>query len=151
MNEPFDTFDHPILDDQQMADLKIQPGEYPFECIDVVPRVAKSGNKMLQLKLKLFDKHREYIMVDFLVATENMSYKIKHFWESVGKPANYGKQNYWQEYLHQCGYCSVRPQKNKDTGQTENRIVDYIVGDFEVAKPKNNQDNVEKFEDDIPF
>lgn len=153
MQDDFEFFEHPILNDQQMADLKIKPGEYPMEVFEAKSMVASTGNKMLMLKMKVFDDNgRTHTMTDFLVAVETMAYKIKHFWESVGFPDRYNHKNKSTDYTGRKGYVSVKPQKNKH-GLLENKIVDYILNKEtkeNVATANENLTN-SSLEDDLPF
>lgn len=148
MNDDF--FEHPILDEQQMADLKIQPGEYPFTVIESKLKISQSGNSMILLKMQVFDaRGKAHIMTDFLIALDIMSYKIKHFWESVGEPERYKTKNRVSDYENKSGYCRVAPQKNKQRGGlVENRIVDYILKEEEEILSRDNS-LIE--DDDIPF
>lgn len=145
-------FEHPILDDQQMANLKIQPGDYQFEVFDAELKQSKSGNMMIELKIRVWDNNGKiHNMFDFLVALESMAYKIKQFWESVGHPDKYKEKNLVTDYVGKCGTCKVSPQKNQMNGSMDNKITSYLKpAEGSVDKLKTlDLDSVT--DDDIPF
>lgn len=89
-------FEFPVLTDEEIEKLGfLDEGVYEFVVEKVTPGVSKAGNNKIDLTLKVMDKGESFFIFDCLVATKNMTYKIKHFCETVGLGKEYalGKIN----------------------------------------------------------
>jgi len=65
-------------------------GEAEFKVIESEQLISKSGNEMIKLTLNCKDcKENHGTVYDYLVGTEKMKWKIKHFFESVGMEKEY--------------------------------------------------------------
>jgi hypothetical protein len=123
-------FEYKVLTEEElMAQRKLlTDGIYQFQSINSEYGYSKtSGNPMITLTLKLWDSSaKEYTVKDYLVAS--LVYKIKHFWESVGKPEKYNGLNDYHEFNHQSGIVEIKLEKDKNSnsGKEYPRVVDYI-------------------------
>lgn len=77
--------------DAEIASMNIiADGIYDFEILSADDDTSQNGNDMIHLKTKVFKADGGFIFVDdYLVNTEKMQWKIKHFCESVGLEAEY--------------------------------------------------------------
>lgn len=67
-------------------------GEVDFECVSAVDGVSKNGNDMTELEHFIFNKSGQRRRVkDWLVNSEGVAYKVRHFAASVGMLAQYEK------------------------------------------------------------
>lgn len=136
----------------------LQPGIYSFKVIEASEGVSKtSGNPMLTLSLGIWDEAGEaYTVKDYLVVTDKMIYKFKHFWASVGQPEMYGQPiEAWQlEGLE--GKLKTRLEEQeverKDgLGKQKMkfiRVEDYVKSNIKSRSLESVDDLAE---DDIPF
>ena len=62
--------------------LVVEPGIYDFEVVNAIEKQSKSGNDMIELKLKIFVGEGARIISDYLL--ESMAFKLRHFCEAVG-------------------------------------------------------------------
>lgn len=136
--------------DQELQNMNlIDPGQYPFEIIESVQRLSKSGNEMIALKLKIWDINgHERIVFDYLL--DSMAHKVKSFCRSVGLLDKYESGELLPtDCLGKCGSLNLVIQKDK-TGQYSDRnsVKDYL-NETIVAKAKPAE--TEFKDDDIPF
>ncbi len=70
--------------------LLLPDGVYPFIVREAKPMKSSAGNSMVQLRLECtaHDGYKHTVF-DFLVATEEMLFKIKHFCETAGIEQEY--------------------------------------------------------------
>ncbi len=68
----------------------LEEGVYPFIVREVTQESSKAGNPMLKVKLEVLahDKSRR-LLTDYLLATDKMIYKLKHFCDAVGFEKEY--------------------------------------------------------------
>lgn len=124
------------------------PGEYDFAVVDATEERSKSGNEMVKLKLQLEDKEgRNFTIFDYLVSTENMAYKLRHFARSVGLMEKYEAGDMAAEYMTgRVGKCKVGVKAATSEYPAKNVISDYLgTADPEAPAPK------ELLDDEIPF
>lgn len=136
-------FKYQVLSDEEIDSQRkiLLPGTYNFEVMDSTGGNSKSGNHMITLTLKIWDHEgKEHVLKDWLVSHPGMIFKIKHFWESVGKPEFYNGANEPWHFDSQSGKLEIRIQKNKEDGKEYPKVYDYI---------KKDPNDLE--EDDLPF
>jgi hypothetical protein len=137
----------------------IDVGQYPFEVLAAhdkdekgQPLISKKGNSMIKLKLKVWDINgNERVIYDYLVAMDNMIYKIKHFCDSVGLTVQYEQGRFSaHDCLGKSGTLDIVIQKDK-TGQyaDKNAVKDYVVTVNSKTAQVNNE--VPFDDDDVPF
>lgn len=131
----------------------IDEGTYPFEVLEAKESKSKSGNDMIEMKLKIWDHQgRERICFDYLL--EAMAYKLRHFCEAANILDKYeagqltaldcvGKQGYLE--------LTIQAGKQKPDGgyyPDKNSVKDYLK-----EKPSAESGApVDDFEQDsIPF
>jgi hypothetical protein len=146
-------------------------GEADFEVIRVISEdkgarlMSKSGNPMLQLTLKVWDKDgNEGKVDDWLVFMDVMMFKIKHFWDSVGKPEVFASGKFDPgDCFGKCGKLKLTIQKGNEKPRDKwkgsepefypdrNSVKDYIEFSKDKANRKTKENDAPFFDDDIPF
>lgn len=123
--------------DEELASMNLLPdGIYDFEIIESQDDTSNSGNEMIHCKLKVFKSDgSSYILVDdYLVNTDRMQWKIKHFCESVGLEAEYQAGELTGELCFgRSGKVKIATQPAKDGYPPKNTAKDYEVA---IGKPK---------------
>ena len=125
---------------QMREDALLKDGRYKYVVLDAREKVASSNNEMINLKLSLEVNGRRVVQWDSLILTPKMFWKVEHFCKSAGIPEKIeegrltGSDCYAKE-----GWVDITSKPNKDTGELENVVKDYV-------KP----DNV-TLDDDIPM
>lgn len=126
----------------------IQPGIYDFEVWNANDKTSKSGNEMIELKLKIWDHSgQERIIFDYLL--EVMAFKLKHFADTTGLSKKYEEGIISAlDCIGKCGKLDLIIQKDK-SGQyaDKNTVKDYIVE----AKSTDTPGEDKIFDDEIPF
>lgn len=110
-------------------------GIYDFEVSNGLDEHSNSGNEMIHLELKVFVADGRWIYVhDYLVNTERMQWKIKHFCEAVGLESEYqaGELSGFA-CLQRTGKVKIGTQPAKDGYPAKNVAKDYEVA---IDKPK---------------
>lgn len=126
-----------------------EAGEYDFEVVDAEEKQSKSGNEMVELKVKCEGADgRPFTIFDYLVSTDGMAYKVRNFAKATGLLAEYEKGDMAAEYmLGRTGKCKVAVQPAKGGYPAKNVIADYIgIGD---AAPASKTPAL--VDDEIPF
>ncbi len=133
----------------------LEEGVYKFTVKHVEQCVSQSDNSMLKIRLSVFEKSGGMrVIFDYLVATDRMMFKLKHFCESIGLQDKYtdGKFNP-QECVNRSGYAYVSIQKGSARPDglgnypDKNQIKDYVLGDAAEDQKKKYKD----FDDDVKF
>lgn len=126
-----------------------EPGEYEFTVEKFERARSQSGNNMAKLTLKVKDGNRKTSIIDNIVLTQNMEWKLSSFFGSLGlkKKGEPLKMN-WDSVLTKSGRCSVKieeyTKRDGSAGQT-NRIDSYIyLEDVEKSEPKQTSFGEEK-------
>lgn len=143
-------FEYPVLTEEEIqaeneefiASRKpLAPGIYDFQVTNAGYETSNNGHAQIVLQVKVWGHDgKEYSLRDWLVATKNMAFKTKHFWESVGQPDKYNGKAMVEDFENQSGKCEIINKKDKN-GKLWANIKDYVQqGKKEVA-----------LDDDIPF
>jgi hypothetical protein len=150
---------NPLTDEQisavQNRDL-LQEGVYPFIVKSMEQQHSKSGNEMLKVRLAVMDpKGDERHIFDYLLATDQMMFKLKHFCESIGLAAKYAEGKFYPgDCIGLSGKVRIGIQKGmpKVDGSgafpDKNSVKDYIKAEEVVVKPAVAASS---FDDDINF
>ena len=141
-----------VYDEEKLSRFRSPLSEGPanFEVSSAQEKVSKSGNAMMELKLRVWDINGvEGIIYDYLVDIEQMAYKIKHFWESVEFMSVYESGNFSSDdCIGKAGKCELKWKKSKNTQYPDRMVIaDYIKPSN--GKPEKNNENF--FNDDISF
>lgn len=129
----------------------ISPGIYDFEVISASDKMSKTGNEMIELKIKIWDiNNQERIIFDYLL--EAMSFKLRHFAEATGLLQKYESGMLLaKDCLGKSGKVEIIIQKDKN-GQygDKNAVKDYISSnEISHAEPIKKDDSF--LNDEIPF
>jgi hypothetical protein len=151
-------FEFPVMTEEELTRINLlDPGMYDFHVIDAVFKSSSAGNQMVRLFIGVWDINgHEHTILDYLVRTEKMLYKTKHFCESVGLDYGSGKFD-TDECLGKCGKVEIIIVDTKPDGKgghypAKNAVKDYIKLDpNSVEHFKNNKPINNSFDDAIPF
>lgn len=128
-------------------------GIYPFLVKDIVESTSSKGNAMLEILLSFIDTNGgERNIKDYLTATDQMIFKLKHFCDAIGLAEDYAKGSViTQKCIGRSGKASIGTQKGNakpdGTGYypDKNNVKDYI-------KTENVQNSIlPDLNDPIPF
>lgn len=150
---------NPLSDDQINAIQNrslLTDGIYPFVVKAVEEQCSKSGILMLKVKLVVVAAENDMrVIFDYLLATEQMMFKLKHFCESIGIGDKYNQGGFEpSDCIERSGRVKIGIQKGaaKDDGSgfypDKNSVKDYVKSE-EVETPKNKVSN--EPDDDILF
>ncbi len=133
----------------------LEPGEYDFKVSKSTFKESKSNNPMIELVLEVWDKQgKPFIVYDYLIGTENMEWKTRHFCKAVGLQKTYEEKKF-NEYMatEKCGKVLIAIQEGKKnpnggTYKTKNIVEDYI----EIKQGEKKSELGAQFIDsDLPF
>lgn len=150
------TFNFTPKTDEEINRMKLlQEGKYGFLIRNATEKVSKSGNEMIELYLEVFSNDGGSVFVsDYLVSTEKMSWKIKHFCQSISIESEYetGRINV-HSIMEKQGRATIVIENNKDY-PSRNKVKDYIPNEKQI-KDDSIQENSKKLEipedEDLPF
>lgn len=133
-------------EDCQKARFDLIPdGEYPFYVEGATEKLSKAGNDMIELSLVIWDRDgKEHKIKDFLLATERMMWKNRHFCESTSMIDVYEANQFCASHaVGKNGKCKIGQQKgqpkdrsnpNGEKHPDRNVVVDYIQADIDLTK-----------------
>lgn len=141
----------PKTEEQINESKLIPPGFYDFLVEDAKAKYSKSGNEMIELRLKIFMPNgSERIIFDYLLAA--MDFKLRHFSECTDNLAHYEADDLLPEHcMYKSGKLEIIIQKGKDNFGDRSSVKDYVADKIAnapaLAAPVKND-----FEDDaLPF
>jgi hypothetical protein len=132
-------------------------GTYKFQVKVATKEISKtSGHPMIRLKIAIQSGDDTNTVIDYLVSTPKMMFKLKHFLDAIGMAHLYSNGNFDPLILvNKVGHAIIGTQKGnpKDNGAgnfpDKNIVKDYIkVTPTPIEKPVAKKP--ELF-DDIPF
>lgn len=131
----------PKNEEELMQGTLLESGQYEFEVIEALEKISSKGNQMIHLKIKILNDGKQHIIYDYLVATDNMMFKIKHFCETASLRDKYAKGSLsCSDCLGKKGLADIDLQEAEGTYSAKNFVVDYIPSeDYALV------------DDDIPF
>lgn len=141
----------------------LQPGSYHFSVKSAKSKFSANGNDMIVLELEFFNDGKSYIVFDYLVAIENMAWKVRHFADAVGLDKQYEAGLFsatmclGRKGLAEVGIKAPQPNPNGGMYPQKNVVVDYLLiesnnAGFNVTKPVEVPAKTTEFvDDDIPF
>jgi hypothetical protein len=111
-------------------------GTYDFEVLSIEEKISRSMNEMLIVKIKVGIANDTRVIRDYLVFTDKMAWKFKHFCESIGLVKAYGLGCLdIQECVHGTGLCIIDVQEGaakldgSGTYPARNVVADYLKKD----------------------
>ncbi len=123
----------------------IPAGEYPFRVINAHQEISKNQNSMIKLILEIDTPKGTRKLFDFLIDSDLMAYKVKHFCEMIG---HNDSVLFPQNCMNKSGIAKIIIQKDKNNQYPpRNTITDYVHQELQgmIASPSSD------FNDDIPF
>jgi len=126
-------------------------GLYDFEVLEAKERMSKSGNDMIEMKVKLYDTDgRTFNLFDYLVASEGMAYKVRHFASGTGMLAQYERGELKaDDCVGKTGRAQVGIDKAKNGYPARNSIADYAL--VSAGKGPLIASVADDLDDDLPF
>jgi hypothetical protein len=134
-------------------------GEADFVISSAQESISKSGNEMIKIGVKVWDKNgEEGVVLDYLVGT--VAFKIKQICESIGKPEWYSAElDLTPEMLEGMGgKCILKIEKSTNPEYSDStKIKSYIAHSGEpvperaVVSKKEAAVSDISFDDDMPF
>lgn len=130
----------------------LEPGVYDFEVMEAEEGTSKAGNDMVTLKLRLESPDgRSVTALDWLVATDGMAYKTRHFAETTGQLSDYERGELLaHKMVGRTGSAKVGIAPAKGEYRAKNSINDYVgVAGSNSAPSKTS--GPELVDDEVPF
>ncbi len=132
----------------------IDPGIYQYEVAAAKEKMSKSGNEMIELSLRIWDKNgQEKMVFDYLL--EAMQFKLLHFTETTGLAENYKAGNLRaDDCVGRAGNVEIIVQKGQVNPMggmypDKNAVKDYLENKILSAKKDDSPPFVD--DDTIPF
>lgn len=136
------------LNEEECILARLPPkGTFPFRVLRTVEKNSAKVGEFFSLRLMVsLPDGKERQMFDALFFREDMLYKTRHFYRAVGAMNLYDSGKFHAEDCDgKEGYCEVDHRVNKQSGEIDGYIKDYVARD-EVPQPE-----VPFFDDDIPI
>lgn len=117
------------LSEQEARDLRapLKPGNYPFTVLSAEEGQSQNGNQMITLKLFIISPTgKEWKVMDWLLPSGTMAWRLRHFCKSVGRMAEYESGNLNTEGWKGVSGMAKVGNKIDDNGVTRLKIDDYI-------------------------
>lgn len=134
--------------EKQIAEEGLYPeGSYSFEISSAENKTSKSGNDMIQLKIKVYDNDGNFRFVDDYLL-ESMAYKLRHaaFVCDLGDKYEAGDLDAF-DFVGKTGNLSLKIQKDKKGEYPDKNVVkDYIA-------PKDGEETIGQAlqSDEVPW
>lgn len=119
----------PKTEKQIIEEGLLPAGVYGFEVYEATDKTSKTGNDMIELKLRLFDDegNSRGMVTDYLL--EKLAYKLRHAAVACDLESNYENGDLAAiDFSGKIGEVKIRVQEDK-TGQypAKNVVADYVV------------------------
>jgi hypothetical protein len=139
--------------ESQLQEATLWPaGEYDFEIVQATEKNSKAGNPMFELKLQMFNGEKSRFLTDYIVCT--MEFKLRHFFESIGRIKDYDSGNVDAGRLQgAAGRLVIKHEPAKDNFPAKMVVKDYCKQapkqhPNEASTPTSNEPTDT---DDVPF
>jgi len=101
-------------------------GNYDFEVMAVEEKVSKSGNEMIELRLKVYDATgNSQTIWDYLL--DNIAYKIAHACEAMGLSDQYAVgELHAEDFIGKTGTLVLYIKKAQNGYPEKNAVADYV-------------------------
>lgn len=134
----------------------IEPGVYRFQVNKASLRTSKNGNPMMAVEISVWDDSRTYNIFDYLVNIPSMTWKIRHFADSLNLGKEYDNDTLEPEMcVGLYGMADINIQPAKDGYAAKNIVVDYVLNEQGQVKSEviPNATKPVEFNDleDLPF
>src|ERR1700723_654556 len=132
---------------QMREDALVAKGRYRYRVLIGREKRTSSGNDMMSLKLHVYVNERPNLMWANLLFIPKMFWFVEHFCKSCGMPEKIEEGRLMaQDCDNREGYLDVDHRVNKDTGEVE-----AFVKDFVKPEDLDNGQNVDNlFDDQVP-
>ncbi len=141
----------PKTEKELTEEMLLEPGEYDFEVVNAWDKRSKAGNQMIELKLCVFVGEGRRMVSDYLL--ESMGFKLRHFFECIGRMQDYLNGNIDASTLQGAsGKVELKVEPANGAFSAKMAVADYVVE--ENAKPVDFKKSVTPAtpqDDDAPF
>lgn len=112
----------------------LKAGEYKFVVSKAEFKTSKALNPMIELTLLIHVDGQEYKVFDYLIASETMEWKTRHFCDACGLLDFYQQGQFNEKTAHRkIGYAYIgleeeRPKNDGSGGvwKAKNKVEDYV-------------------------
>lgn len=130
-------------------------GLYDFEVLEAAEKLSSKGNEMIELNVKLYDTEgHSFWLYDYLVSSDGMAYKVRHFSAATGLLPKYEKGELTAaDCIGKTGRCQLGIEPAKNGYRAKNKIEDYVplVAGAPLIASMSAKDVAKELDDDIPF
>lgn len=127
--------------EKEIAEMNLWPaGEYGFEIVQSLNNISKSGNEMIELKVKVYNDDGGYkLITDFLL--ESLAYKLRHAAEVCGLLSQYeaGELDA-NDFIGKTGTVKLKIQKDKNGQYPDKNVIADYIADYVVEKAEGKID-----------
>ena len=128
---------------QMREDALIKKGMYQFRVLQGREKTSGSGNAMMVLKLALTVDGRDKPFWCTLIFIPKMFWLVEHFCKATGMPEKIDDGRLMaQDCDGKGGFLEIDHRVNKETGEVEDYVKDFIV-----PEPLTTNDTID---DDVP-
>lgn len=130
----------------------ISAGEYDFEVVQALDKRSRAGNEMIELKLCVFVGESRRFVFDYLL--ESMGFKLRHFFEGIGRLPDYIRGNIDAiSLVGSSGKVELMVDEGKGNFGPKMAVKDYVVEGDKAKAPKATdfKNEVSKDDSEIPF
>jgi len=132
---------------QLREDALVKKGRYKFRVLQGREKTT-NGNPMIVLKMVLAVGAREVSFWDTLLFIPKMFWKAEHYMKATGQPEKIDEGNLLaQDCDGNEGYCEIDHRVNKETGEVEAFVKDYVKP--EDLAPSESEE-LDFINDDVP-
>jgi len=132
---------------QMREEALLKKGRYPFKVIQGREKTSANGTDMIVIKMILRVNNRDVPFWATLLFMPKMFWFVEHFCEATGMPEKIDEGRLMaQDCDGKEGYLEIDHRTNKETGEIEAYVKDFI-------KPENlePEEKEKPFDDTIPF
>lgn len=148
-------FKWPVLSQDEILDKQrpLEPGNYKFRVENAEFGMSnKTSKPQIALTLTIFGPNgKEPTCFDYLVATPEMAWKTKKFWQSVGHPEKYETGECSEnDFLGKRGFAKIKLVKSDDGEKQYVKIAEYLPQETKTEIQNFDPNGIELNDDDIP-
>jgi hypothetical protein len=128
-------------------------GVYDFEVAEAEEGMSKAGNDMVTLKLRFERPEGGTVSIlDWLVATDGMAYKTRHFAETTGMLNDYERgEMLAHQMIGKTGTAKLGITPAKGEYRAKNSVLDYLPQSGASASMNGSKPKTDDFDDSVPF
>lgn len=135
---------------ERLKEMLLPEGKYQFIVNECTEQTSKNGDPMLKLIIHVNHKNRKYIIFDWILCTKTWMFKLRSLCDTLGLIEMYDAGEISASRIgSKKGFAYFTLENDKKYGW-KSKVEEYIV-DGEKEESKENEQNTENQDDDIPF